>query len=103
LTRSQPPRISFPWRLTFLSRSICKFVGVKWYCPSKLKNGDKVKTPDTHPGEFQKNKDGSYTHTKSGWTFKKDKSNHGGEHYDIRPKNGKTGDYYNVYPDGTIR
>ncbi|MDR1156814.1 MAG: hypothetical protein LBK75_00690, partial [Oscillospiraceae bacterium] len=71
--------------------------------PSKLKDGNKVKTPDTHPGEFQKNKDGSYTHKKTGWNFKKDPSEHGGDHYDAKPPNGKTGDYQNVYPDGTVR
>ena len=70
--------------------------------PSKLKNGDKVKTPDTHPDEFKKNKDGSYTHKKTKWNFKPDYSRHGGDHWDASP-NGKTGNYVNVNPDGTIR
>ena len=71
--------------------------------PSKLKDGDKVKTPDSHPGEFQKNKDGSYTHKKTKWTFKKDKSNHHGEpHWDASPKNGKEGDYHNIGLDGKL-
>lgn len=71
--------------------------------PSKLKEGDKAKTPDSHPGEFQKNKDGTYTHKKSKWTFKKDKSNHyGGPHWDASPPNGKEGDYHNIGLDGTI-
>ena len=71
--------------------------------PSKLKEGDKVKTPDTHPGEFTKNSDGSYTHDKTGWNFKKDPSRHGGDHYDAKPPGAKTGNYQNVYPDGTVR
>ena len=70
--------------------------------PAKLKNGDKVKTPDTHPDEFKKNKDGSYTHKKTKWTFKKDRSGHGGEHWDASPS-GKNKDYINVNPNGSIR
>ncbi len=70
--------------------------------PSKLKNGDKVKTPDTHPGEFTKKKDGSYEHKKTGWRFKKDPSKHGGDHWDASPS-GKSGDYINVNPNGSIR
>ena len=70
--------------------------------PSKLKDGDKVKTPDSHPNEFKKNKDGSFTHEKSKWNFKKDPSKHGGEHWDASPT-GKYGDHINVNPDGTIR
>lgn len=53
--------------------------------PSKLKDGDKVKTPDSHPNEFQKNKDGSYTHKKTGWEIKKDPTQHGGPHWDVSP------------------
>ena len=71
--------------------------------PSKLKDGDKVKTPDSHPGEFQKNKDGSYTHKKTKWTFKKDRSNHyDGPHWDASPKNGKEEDYHNIGLEGKI-
>ena len=71
--------------------------------PSKLKNGDKVKTPNTHPSEFKKNKDGTYTHKKSKWIFKKDRSNHyGGPHWDASPPNGKEGDYHNISLDGKI-
>lgn len=70
--------------------------------PSKLKDGDKVKTPDSHPDEFKKNKDGSYEHKKTGWKFKKDYSRHGGDHWDASP-DGKSGNYINVNPDGTIR
>ena len=71
--------------------------------PSKLvdsKTG-KVKTPDTNADEFSKNKDGSYKHKKSGWTFKRDKSNHRGPHWDASP-DGKTGNYINVSNDGKI-
>ena len=70
--------------------------------PSKLKNGDKVKTPDTNPNEFSKNKDGSYTHKKTGWKAKPDKSGHRGPHWDYSPPNGKSGDYWNVGPQGNI-
>ncbi|MED3662990.1 DNRLRE domain-containing protein [Ureibacillus terrenus] len=69
--------------------------------PSKLKNGDRVKTPDTHPGEWTKKGD-TYTHKKTKWKAKVDKSGHRGRHYDLSPPNGKTGDYYNVSPDGRI-
>ena len=65
--------------------------------PSKLKDGDKVKTPDTHPDEFKKKKDGSYEHKKTGWKFKKDYSRHGGDHWDASP-DGKSGNYINVNP-----
>lgn len=67
----------------------------------KDKNG-RVKTPNTHPNEFNKNKDGSYTHKKTGWKFKKDPSNHRGPHWDAMPPRGKEGDYQNVSPDGRI-
>lgn len=70
--------------------------------PSKLKDGDKVKTPDTHPDEFNKKKDGSYEHKKTGWKFKRDYSRHGGDHWDASP-DGKSGNYINVNPNGTIR
>ena len=70
--------------------------------PSKLKNGDKVKTPDTHPDEFKKKSDGSYEHKKTKWNFKKDYSRHGGDHWDASP-DGKSGNYINVNPNGTIR
>ena len=70
--------------------------------PSKLKDGNKVKTPDTHPDEFKKKKDGSYEHKKTGWKFKKDYSRHGGDHWDASP-DGKSGNYINVNPNGTIR
>ena len=69
---------------------------------SKLLDDDKVKTPDSHPDEFNKNKDGSYTHKKTKWKFKPDYSRHGGDHWDASP-DGKTGNYINVNPDGTIR
>ena len=68
--------------------------------PSKLKNGDKVKTPDSHPNEFKKNKDGSYTHNKTGWNAKKDPSNHGGPHWDMKPPKGNG--HINVGPKGNI-
>ena len=70
--------------------------------PSKLKSGDKVKTPDTHPDEFKKKSDGSYEHKKTKWNFKKDYSRHGGDHWDASP-DGKSGNYINVNPNGTIR
>ena len=69
--------------------------------PSKLKNGDKIKTPDTHSDEFKKNKDGSYTHKKTKWNFRKDTLHKDG-HWDASPS-GKNGDYINVNADGTIR
>ena len=68
--------------------------------PSKLKDGEKVKTPDTHPDEWTKNKDGSYTHSKTGWNAKKDKSQHGGPHWDMKPP--KDSGHINVSPDGRI-
>lgn len=53
--------------------------------PSKLKNGDKVKTPDTHPEEFTKDKgSSSYTHKKTKWKFKKDTLHNDG-HWDVSP------------------
>lgn len=72
--------------------------------PSKLKDGDKVKTPDTHPNEFDKIKGSNrYRHKKTGWEFKIDKSGHnGGPHWDARPGNGKTGDYKNISLEGDI-
>ena len=68
--------------------------------PSKLKDGDKVKTPDSHPGEWSKNKKGRYRHRKTGWFAKKDPSNHGGPHWDINPPRGSG--HINVGPDGNI-
>ena len=74
--------------------------------PNKLKNKkdrEKIKTPDTDPGEFSKNKQGDYIHKKTGWKFHKDKSGHfGGPHWDVGPNNGKTGDYYDVSREGVI-
>ena len=71
--------------------------------PSKLKVGNKVKTPDSHPSEFQKNKDGTYTHKKTGWKYKKDKSGHyGGDHWDLEPKNGQPGDYHSADLTGKV-
>jgi len=71
--------------------------------PSKLMDGDRVKTPDTHPGEFKKEKGRStYKHIKTGWNFRKDKGQHGGEHWDASPSD-NYGDYINVYPNGLIR
>lgn len=70
--------------------------------PSKLKDGDKVKTPDTHPDEFEKIKGtDKYMHKKTKWEFKKDRL-HNRDHWDARPRNGKTGDYHNINLDGTI-
>ena len=68
--------------------------------PSKLKDGDKVKTPDSHPSDWSKNKDGSYTHKKTGWNAKKDPSQHGGPHWDMKPPRGSG--HVNVGPDGNI-
>ena len=71
--------------------------------PSGLKNGNKVKTPSSHSGEFTKNKDGTYTHKKTKWRMGKAKDGHyRGDHWHAAPKNGKTGDYYNIGPDGKI-
>ncbi len=72
--------------------------------PSKLKNGKKVKTPDTHKKEFSKNGD-KYNHKKTKWVFQKSKDGHYGgknSHWHARPSNGNTGDYYNIGLDGTI-
>ena len=71
--------------------------------PSGLKDGGKVKTPDTHPGEFEKVKGqgGTYRHKDTGWIFSPD--THGGRHWDAAPKKGGYGDYRNVLPDGRIR
>ena len=68
--------------------------------PSKVKDGDKVKTPDSHPDEFQKNKDGSYTHKPTGWKIKDDHSRHGGKHWDLSPPSGRG--HLNVGPAGNI-
>ncbi|MCI9177941.1 MAG: hypothetical protein HFJ28_05185 [Clostridia bacterium] len=69
--------------------------------PSKLKEGDKVKTPDSHPHEFIKNKNGpGYTHNKTGWQAKPDPSNHGGPHWDMNPPRGSG--HINVGPNGNI-
>nr|WP_286174765.1 RHS repeat-associated core domain-containing protein [Harryflintia acetispora] len=70
--------------------------------PSKLKDGDKVKTPDSHPDEFNKNKDGTYTHDKTGWNFGKARpgEQHGGPHWDVQPPRGSG--HINVGPDGNI-
>ncbi len=72
--------------------------------PGKIKSGNKVKTPVTHGGEFTKNKDGTYTHKKTKWKIGKAKDGHfnGAEHWHLAPNNGKTGDYYNVSPEGKI-
>ncbi len=71
--------------------------------PSGLKdNKGRIKTPNTHPNEFNKNKDGSYTHKKTGWKFKKDPSDHRGPHWDATPPREREGDYQNVSPDGRI-
>ena len=43
-----------------------------------------------------------YEHKKTKWRAKKDKSGHRGEHWDLSPPNGKTGDYKNVSPKGKI-
>lgn len=72
--------------------------------PSKLKNGeDKVKTPDTHPDEFDKKVEKGrvkYKHKKTGWEYTKDNV-HGGEHWDASP-DGKSGNYIHVNLDGKI-
>ncbi len=71
--------------------------------PSKLKKGDKVKTPTSHSSEFTKNKGGTFTHKKTGWKFGKSKDGHyGGDYWHAAPKNAKTGDYYNIGPKGNI-
>lgn len=70
--------------------------------PSKLRVGNKVKTPDTHPKELKNGRNGEKIHTRTNWRAKIDRSGHRGRHWDMRPPNGKTGDYYNVRPDGVI-
>ncbi len=82
---------------------IAIYFSKKTKIPNKLKSGKKVKTPKTHKGEFTKKKGGSYTHKKTGWEFEKSKDGHyNGDHWHARPKNGKTGDYYNIDLDGNI-
>lgn len=77
--------------------------GKRTKIPGKLKSGDKVKVPTTHGREFTKNKDDTYTHKKTGWKVGKAKDNHyGGEHWHAAPNKAKTGDYYNVGPNGNI-
>ena len=76
------------------------FLVKKTKIPSKLKVGNKVKTPDSHPSEFQKNKDGTFTHKKTKWIFKKDFMHK--DHWDASPKNGKQGDYQKISFDGRI-
>ena len=69
--------------------------------PSKLKDGELVKTPSSHPNEFTKNKNRSgYTHNKTGWQAKPDPSNHGGPHWDMNPPRGSGN--INVGPNGNI-
>lgn len=63
----------------------------------------KIKTPDTHPNEFEKERgSGNYRHKETGWRYKPDRFHKDG-HWDVSPPNGKVGDYYNVYKDGRIR
>lgn len=72
--------------------------------PSKLKDGEKVKTPDTHPDEFIKdNGSPSYTHKETGWKEEPHKGQqpHGGPHWDVSPPTAKRG-HINVAPDGKI-
>lgn len=45
---------------------------------------------------------GKKIHTRTNWRAKIDRSGHRGRHWGMRPPNGKTGDYYNVRPDGVI-
>lgn len=69
--------------------------------PSKLKIGDRIKTPNSHPEEFIKNKNGlGYTHNKTGWQVKPDPSNHGGPHWNMNPPRGSG--HINVGPNGKI-
>ena len=70
--------------------------------PSKLKDGDKVKTPDSHPDEFTKDKNGDFIHNKTGWKAKRARGGgkHGGEHWDLMPSNERG--HINVGPDGNI-
>lgn len=71
--------------------------------PSKLKSGNKVKTPTSHKGEFTEPKGGKYTHRKTKWKFEKSRDGHyGGEHWHAYPENAQTGDYYNISPDGRV-
>ena len=71
--------------------------------PSKLKNGNKVKTPDSHKNEFRKRRGGGYEHDKTKWLFDKSRDGHyGGDHWHAYPPNGQTGDYYNIAPNGNI-
>ena len=72
--------------------------------PSKLKKGNKVKTPDKYKDEFVYKKDGIFEHKKTKWKCGKSKDGHfnNKEHWHYSPKNGKTGDYYNVSPEGKV-
>lgn len=80
--------------------------------PSKLidkenstDNEMKIKTPDTHPDELKKGKNGKYTHKDTGWTFEKNNTGYrahrsGESHWDVSPKRG--GGHLNVSEDGRI-
>lgn len=71
--------------------------------PKKMRHGEKVSTPDTHPEEWTKVKKKSnvYTNKKTKWKAQLD-TGHRGRHWDMSPKDGKSGDYHNVSPDGRI-
>lgn len=71
--------------------------------PSKLLTEDgKCKTPDTHPDEFKKTKEG-YQHKKTKWIFEKSKESHYGErHWHAHKPNAQTDNYHNIGSEGNI-
>lgn len=94
-----------------LTQNICVCIGnlVQGYItykskgnvPSSIKNGDKIKTPDSHPDDFRKKPNGDYEHIGSGWIMHDDKGRHGGKHWDLMRPNGKGG-HLNVGPAGNV-
>ena len=72
--------------------------------PEKLKKNGKVKTPDKYKNEFTDKGKGIFEHKKTKWKCGKSKDGHynGKPHWHYSPKNAKTGDYYNVSPEGKV-
>ena len=72
--------------------------------PEKLKKNGKVKTPDKYKNEFTDKGKGIYEHKKTKWRCGKANDGHfnGKPHWHYAPKNAKTGNYYNVSPEGKV-
>jgi len=86
------------------------FLANRTPAPSNLRSGDQVKTPGTHPGEFQRVQgvSGKYRHERTGWTFEKSRTSsgaqhhHGEQHWHASPPGAKSGNYHNVDLRGNI-